>query len=147
MMDKINPQKKVDVPPTGRRNADPITNAPGSHPIETGIGAASRGRGQWHGRWRGHRACRRTAIGAAIGAVAGGYAGKGVGEIIDPTTEDNWLRDNFTSGPTSRKVILSSNINPLTVMGQKPSPNTELIDSRRSKKSSRAIGLTARIKR
>ena len=34
-------------------------------------------------------------VGEAIGAVAGGYAGKGVGEMIDPTTEDNWLRDNF----------------------------------------------------
>ena len=40
-----------------------------------------------------------AAIGAAVGAVAGGYAGKGVGEMIDPTTEDNWLRDNFTSRP------------------------------------------------
>ena len=34
-------------------------------------------------------------VGAAVGAVAGGYAGKGVGELIDPTTEDNWLRDNY----------------------------------------------------
>jgi uncharacterized protein (TIGR02271 family) len=29
----------------------------------------------------------------------GGYAGKGVGELIDPTTEDNWLRENFSSRP------------------------------------------------
>ena len=41
-------------------------------------------------------------IGAAAGAVAGGYAGKGVGELIDPTTEDNWLRDNFSSRPYAR---------------------------------------------
>jgi hypothetical protein len=98
MMDKINPQKKVDVPPTGRRNADPITSAPGSHPIETGIGAAAVGAvsGMAAGAVTGPVG---AAIGAAIGAVAGGYAGKGVGEIIDPTTEDNWLRDNFTSRP------------------------------------------------
>jgi hypothetical protein len=97
-MDKINPQKKVDVPPTGRRNADPITNAPGSHPIETGIGAAAVGAatGMAVGAVTGPVG---AAIGAAVGAVAGGYAGKGVGEMIDPTIDDNWLRDNFKSRP------------------------------------------------
>lgn len=40
-----------------------------------------------------------TAVGTALGAVAGGYAGKGIGELIDPTTEDNWLRDNLSSRP------------------------------------------------
>ncbi len=40
-----------------------------------------------------------AAVGAAAGAVAGGFAGKGVGEMIDPTTEDNWLRDHFASRP------------------------------------------------
>jgi hypothetical protein len=44
-----------------------------------------------------------AAIGAAVGAVAGGYAGKGVGEMIDPTTEDNWLRENFSSRPYVRQ--------------------------------------------
>ena len=29
------------------------------------------------------------------GAVAGGLAGKGIGELIDPTTEDNWIREAF----------------------------------------------------
>ena len=28
MSTKINPEKKVDLPPTGGRNADPITKAP-----------------------------------------------------------------------------------------------------------------------
>jgi hypothetical protein len=36
-----------------------------------------------------------TATGVAAGAIAGGLAGKGIGELIDPTTEDNWLRDNM----------------------------------------------------
>ena len=40
MATKVNSEKKVDMPPRGDRNADPITNAPGFHPIETGIGAA-----------------------------------------------------------------------------------------------------------
>ena len=43
MAAKTNREKKVDLPPTGKRNADPITNEPGSHPIETGIGAAAVG--------------------------------------------------------------------------------------------------------
>ena len=40
-----------------------------------------------------------AAVGAAVGAVAGGYVGKRVGEMIDPTTDDPWLRDNFESRP------------------------------------------------
>jgi hypothetical protein len=93
-----SPEKKVDLPPTGRRNADPITNEPGSHPIETGIGAAALGAasGMAVGAVAGPVA---AAIGTAVGAVAGGYAGKGIGELIDPTSEDSWLQDNFQSRP------------------------------------------------
>jgi hypothetical protein len=98
MATTVNPQKKVDLPPRGNRNADPITDEPGSHPIETGIGAAAVGAatGMAVGAVTGPVG---AAIGAAVGAVAGGYAGKGVGEMIDPTTEDNWLQDNFESRP------------------------------------------------
>ena len=39
------------------------------------------------------------AIAASAWNVVGGYAGKGIGEFIDPTTEDDWLRDNFESRP------------------------------------------------
>ena len=46
-----------------------------------------------------------AAVGVAVGAVVGGYAGKSVGELIDPTSEDNWLRDNFKSRPTLKRVI------------------------------------------
>ena len=95
-IDEMKKEKKVDLPPKGGRNPDPITDAPGSHPIETGIGAAVAGAasGLAVGAVAGPVA---AALGAAAGAVAGGYAGKGVGEMIDPTTEDNWLRDNFES--------------------------------------------------
>ena len=98
MATRVNPEKKVDMPPRGARNADPITREPGSHPIETGIGAAVGGAasGMAVGTVAGPIG---TAIGAAVGAVAGGYAGKGVGEMIDPTTDDSWLRDNFSSRP------------------------------------------------
>jgi hypothetical protein len=98
MATKVRPGKKVDLPPTGNRNADPITNEPGSHPIETGIGAVALGAasGMAAGAVGGPMA---AVIGTAVGAVAGGYAGKGIGEMIDPTTEDRWLRDNFESRP------------------------------------------------
>jgi len=102
MPTKKNPEKTADLPPEGNRNPDPITDAPGSHPIETGIGAAIGGAasGAAVGSVAGPIG---TAIGAAAGAVAGGYAGKGLGELIDPTTEDNWLRDNFKSRPYVHK--------------------------------------------
>jgi hypothetical protein len=95
-IDDRTKQKTIDLPPKGSRNADPITNAPGAHPIEAGIGAAIAGAatGLAAGAVAGPLA---AAAGAAVGAVAGGYAGKGLGEIIDPTTEDNWLRDHFES--------------------------------------------------
>ena len=98
MRTRVSPEKKFDLPPKGKRNADPITNASGSHPIETGIGAAVAGAatGMAAGAVAGPVA---AAMGVAIGAVAGGYAGKGIGEIIDPTTEDTWLLDNFESRP------------------------------------------------
>jgi hypothetical protein len=98
MTTKTSTNKKIDLPPRGMRNADPITDAPGSHPIETGIGAAVAGAagGMAVGAVAGPIA---AAVGVAVGAVAGGYAGKGIGEMIDPTTEDTWLRDNFKSRP------------------------------------------------
>jgi hypothetical protein len=93
-----NAEKKLDLPPKGPRNADPLTGAPGAHPIETGIGAAAGGAaaGMAAGLVGGPVT---AAVGAAVGAVAGGYAGKGLGEMIDPTVEDTWLRDNFEALP------------------------------------------------
>src|ERR1700727_1098237 len=119
MATKMNPEKKVDLPPTGNRNADPITNAPGSHPIETGIGAAAAGAatGMAVGAFTGPVG---AAIGAAVGAVAGGDAGKGVGEMIDPTIEDNWLRDNFNSRPYVQEGDTFEKYQPAYRYGAKP---------------------------
>jgi hypothetical protein len=87
--------KAVDLPPRGPHNRDPLTDAPGSHPIETGIGAAVGGAAT------GLAVGALTAgpVGAVVGAIAGGavvggLAGKGVGELIDPT-EDYWVRELF----------------------------------------------------
>ena len=82
MASKISPEKKVDLPPAGRRNADPITNAPGSHPIETGIGAAAAGAatGMVAGAFTGPVG---AAVGAAVGAVAGGLDELGEAAVGD----------------------------------------------------------------
>ena len=76
-------------------NRDPITGAPGSHPVGTGVGAAVGGvaTGAAVGTVAGPVG---TVVGAAIGAVVGGLAGKGVAEAIDPTAEDEYWRNNYT---------------------------------------------------
>jgi hypothetical protein len=105
-----DPEKTVDLPPHGPRNPDPITNAPGSHPIETGVGAVLGGvaSGMAVGTLT---AGPLGAVAGAIvgGAAAGGLAGKGIGELIDPTTEDNWIREYFgRSGSTPNEDQLAA---------------------------------------
>ena len=79
-------------------NRDPLSGAPGSHPVGTGVGAAAGGlaAGAAAGTVAGPVG---TLVGAAIGAVAGGLAGKGVAEMIDPTAEDLYWQDNYRSRP------------------------------------------------
>ncbi len=102
-----DPEKTVDLPPHGSRNPDPITNTPGSHPIETGIGAVLGGAASGFAvglASSGPLAPVGAVIGAiAGGAIAGGLAGKGIGELIDPTTEDNWIRDLLRGHPDQTK--------------------------------------------
>lgn len=75
------------------RNPDPITGAPGSHPVGTGLGAAAGGAaaGAAAGTVAGPAG---TIAGAAVGAIIGGLAGKGIAEKIDPTREDKYWREN-----------------------------------------------------
>ena len=79
-----------------RANRDPITGETGSHPVGTGVGAALGGAaaGALTGTVAGPVG---TVIGAAIGAIAGGLAGKGVAELVDPTREDAFWRDSYTT--------------------------------------------------
>jgi hypothetical protein len=79
-------------------NRDPISGAPGSHPVGTGIGAALGGAaaGAATGTVAGPVG---TVVGAAVGAIVGGLAGKGVAESIDPTREDAYWRDNYKGRP------------------------------------------------
>ena len=82
----------------GEPNRDPITGAPGAHPVGTGIGAAAGGMaaGAAAGSVAGPAG---TLAGAAVGAVAGGLIGKGVAEAIDPTAEEAYWSKNYTREP------------------------------------------------
>lgn len=109
-------------------NADPITGAPGSHPVGTGIGAAAAGAaGAAIGSAvPGVGTAIGGVVGAVVGAVAGGYAGKAVAEAVNPTDEDAYWRaehrnrDYFKAdedydrdyAPAYRSAIQSYNLAP-----------------------------------
>ena len=79
-------------------NRDPISGAPGAHPVGTGLGAAAGGvaAGAVAGSVAGPVG---TVVGAVVGAVTGGLAGKGIAEMIDPTAEEAYWRENYSSRP------------------------------------------------
>jgi hypothetical protein len=87
-----------ETPRQGEPNRDPVSGAPGAHPVGTGVGAvAGAAAGAAAGTAVGGPV--GTLVGGAIGAVAGGLAGKGVAEMIDPTVEDQYWRDNHRNEP------------------------------------------------
>lgn len=79
-------------------NRDPITGAPGAHPVGVGIGGAAGGAmaGAAAGTIFGPLG---TLVGAAIGVVAGAAVGKGVAERLDPTAETAYWRDAHRERP------------------------------------------------
>jgi len=99
MKDREMKEKRVvDTPRTADANRDPITGAPGAHPVGTGVGAAGGGAtGAAIGAAVGGPV--GAAVGLAAGAVAGGLAGKGAAEAVNPTVEDAYWRDNYVSQP------------------------------------------------
>lgn len=78
-------------------NRDPITHAPGAHPIGTGIGAI--GAGATGMAIGGAIGPIGAVIGAAVGSVVGGLIGKGVAEVIDPTAEEAYWRNEYHDQP------------------------------------------------
>lgn len=86
-------------------NPDPITKAPGAHPVGTGVGAAIGGAAGVGGAIAAGALAGSvvgpvgTAVGAVVGAVAGGLIGKGVAEGIDPTVEHAYWKQSYTSRP------------------------------------------------
>jgi hypothetical protein len=105
MTDKSNPNDRdLDTTKGRDTNPDPITGAPGSHPVGTGVGAAGVGAaGTWAGAAIGGAvggpvgAVVGGVAGAVAGAVGGGAAGKAVAENVDPTVEGQYWRDNYTT--------------------------------------------------
>ncbi len=82
-------------PRSGDANRDPISGAPGAHPIGVGAGAAAGGAaGAAVGSVVGPVG---TVVGAAVGAVAGGLAGKGAAEAVNPTYENDYWQKNYAS--------------------------------------------------
>ena len=97
-------------------NRDPITGAPGSHPVGTGIGAALGGAaaGAAAGTVAGPVG---TIAGAAAGAIAGGLAGKAAGEALDPTREDAYWRSNYERQPYFQKGMTYDDYAPAYKVG------------------------------
>jgi hypothetical protein len=82
-------------------NPDPITGAPGSHPAGAGLGAAAGGltAGAAAGAVAGPAG---AAVGAVVGGLAGGLGGKAIAETIDPTAEEAYWRENYSSRPYAK---------------------------------------------
>ena len=81
------------------KNPDPITGAPGSHPVGTGVGAAGgAATGAVVGAVGGPVG---AVVGGVAGAVVGGLIGKGISESIDPT-EDAYWRGEYARRPYFR---------------------------------------------
>ena len=99
--DKNKPADVTITTKTDANNRDPLTGAPGAHPVGTGLGAATGAAG---GAIAGAVAGPIGSVaGAAIGAVVGGLAGKSVAEAVDPTVEETYWRTNFQSAPYVKK--------------------------------------------
>lgn len=93
---KGDPKRDMDRELDRQSNRDPLSGAAGAHPVGVGIGATAGGiaAGAAAGSVAGPVG---TAVGAIVGAVAGGLVGKGVAEMVDPTVEDAYWRDNYAT--------------------------------------------------
>lgn len=95
-LDKLDKQERAAEAQDSNR--DPITGAPGSHPVGVGVGGIAGGAaaGALAGTVFGPLG---TLIGAAVGVVAGAAAGKGVAERLDPTVESEYWRQEHQNRP------------------------------------------------
>lgn len=83
--------------PRESRNLDPITEAPGAHPVGAGVGATGGGlAGAAIGAVGGPVG---AAVGLVAGALVGGLAGKATAERINPTLEEAHWRESYTREP------------------------------------------------
>jgi hypothetical protein len=97
MTDDKNRTVELEDDETSDANRDPISGAPGAHPVGVGAGAtAGAAAGAAIGSVAGPVG---TAVGAAVGGLAGGLAGKGIAESVNPTVEEDYWRTNYQSRP------------------------------------------------
>jgi hypothetical protein len=98
-------------------NRDPITGAPGAHPVGTGIGAAAGGMAAGAAAGTVAAGPAGTLVGAAAGAFAGGLAGKAVAEHFDPTAEEAYWRQNFERESYYQKGMTYEDYSPAYQLG------------------------------
>jgi hypothetical protein len=87
-------------------NPDPITGAPGSHPLGTaagatvgGLGAAAAGAAIGTAVAPGIGTTVGAVIGVVVGAAGGGVAGHDIAESVNPSVEDAYWRENYQTRP------------------------------------------------
>ena len=102
---------------TKEENRDPITGAPGAHPVGTGIGAAVGGMAAGAAAGTVAAGPAGTLVGAAAGAFAGGLAGKAVAEHFDPTAEEAYWRQNFERESYYQKGMTYEDYSPAYQLG------------------------------
>jgi hypothetical protein len=93
--------ERVEASRKQREHIDPISGAPGAHPVGTGIGAVT-GAAAGLGIGAALGGPVGAAIGITAGAIAGGLGGKEVAEQFDPTVEESYWRDRYRSRPYVR---------------------------------------------
>lgn len=90
-LETLSTQDVVDAQP----NRDPITGTRGAHPMGVGVGAATAGAvgGVIGSAVPVVGTAIGVAVGTAVGAVIGGIAGKGAAEVLFPTEEEAYWRE------------------------------------------------------
>jgi len=87
-------ERDLDADAKRDMNRDPITGAPGAHPVGTGLGAAGgAAAGAAAGAIGGPIG---AAVGGVVGALVGGLAGKAAAEAVNPTAEEEHWRRHYT---------------------------------------------------
>ena len=83
------------------RNRDPISGEPGAHPIGTALGAGgAASAGAALGSVAGPvGSVAGAVVGAIAGGIFGGLAGSGIAELVNPTLELEYWRENYSTRP------------------------------------------------
>lgn len=82
----------------GDMNKDPMTGEPGAHPVGVGTGAAG---GGIAGAVLGAAVAGPigAGVGAVVGALSGGLAGKSAAEVVNPTVQHEFWRNEYQKRP------------------------------------------------